>query len=123
MTVPTPRRVMFGASITRTAAPQLRAKIPYIVVDGTDDNAHGGTSYQTDGRGLITKPSRAQGDDAPEPWGLSMGDAYLDEIARGTTLRAGAPNRDWVVMELGLGTEDRAVDEPVIDNIVSSVID
>jgi len=107
-----PRRVVFGASIDRVAAPQLRDKIPYVVLDGLDNALHGGDYYQTDGRGLITPPTHG---------GLNIAEALDDEIARGI-LRVGSACRDWVVVDFSLGTEDLVAADPVIDSIIDTCV-
>lgn len=107
-----PRRVIMGTSVTRLSVTELRDKVPYIIIDGYDNAQHGGTYYQMDGRGLYTPPSHG---------GLNIWAGYQDEINRGM-LRAGTTNRDWAIFEFSRGAENLDLCEPVIDNIIASVL-
>lgn len=107
-----PRRVIFGASVTRLAASApdgLRYQIPFLVVDGLDDASHGGLAYPIDGRGLTTAPAGS----------LNIEKALADEIKRGV-LRPGNANKDWVIIDWTLGNEAVATAAPVVDHIIAS---
>ena len=107
-----PRRVIIGTSVTRLAAAQIHAHIPYSIVDGVDNAAFGGSYYQPDGRGMYTVPSHG---------GKTLWQGLQDEIAR-KVLRAGNVNRDWVVMEYSRGVEDLEQAEPYLDRIVDACL-